>query len=448
MADLKRVLSIGYEFRDARVQNTKFHEPDSSLGHDLIYWDPTGLPNGYGAAGGNGEFVIKGSVARRFERDLERRSAEFREHLSAGKPIVVAVPSPWRAAIVRDKSDTSYVVDVSAILPTEVKLRSARGDAFERIASGPFEDFWKWVEEVSIYESYFVDPPGVPLVRIAQTNRVVASATQAGSGVVLFLPRLIPGVSYQGDSDPYVEERKAYKDYLDLLWKTCQSFGGSAVLPSWTDSYLLQGEGEGEAVRSLARAESRLITAQTSIQKREQELQSLRERKTLITGTGAALERAVDRALIDIGFEVEPGAPGRTDRIIRRKRRVAVVEIKGKSKSASEKDAAQLEKWKSEYHAEHGRLPKGLLIVNAWRGKPLSERDAPAFPNQMLDFAVNQRKQCLLTTTQLLGLWNVAEKSKARADKLAKMLLDCEGVFPGFGDWQEFLEFDGGQAAG
>lgn len=436
--ELKRALSIGYEFQDERVQSTEYHEPDSALGHDLIYWDPTGLPSGYGASGQRGEFVLKGNAARRFDSDLERRGAEFREHLDAGKPIVVAVPSPWRAAVIPSQSADGRIVDVSTILPTEINLRAARGDAFERIASDPFAKLWSWIEEVSVYESYLLNPPGTPLVRIAQTDRVVGAVTQVGAGVVFYLPRLVPEIAYGGEYKQFNRENKAHADFLNLLWETCQGFGGSAVVPSWTDAYLLQGE--GDAVQALARAESRLTSAQNAIQKRDQELRDLRERKILITGSGAALERLVDRALTSLGFDVEPGAPGRTDRIARRKRRVAVVEIKGKSKSASEKDAAQLEKWRSEFHAQHGRMPKGLLIVNAWRGKSLDERDGrAAFPDQMLEFAVNQRKQCLLTTTQLLGLWIEAEKSRAQADKLAKMVMDCEGVFPLFSDWREFL---------
>jgi hypothetical protein len=444
MSEFKRALSIGYEFQDKRVQNTEYHEPDSALGHDLIYWDPTGLPNGYGASGQRGEFALKGNPARRFDSDLERRGAEFREHLNAGKPIVVAVPSPWKAAVVPSQSARGHVVDVSMVLPTEVKLRAARGSAFERMASDPFAKFWSWVEEVSVYESYLLDPPGTPLVRIAQTDRVVGAVTQVGSGVVFYLPRLVPEIAYGGEYKPLARENKAHTEYLNLLWEICRSFGGSAVVPSWTDAYLLKGE--DDAVQALARAESRLASAQNAIQKRDQELRDLRERKILITGSGVALERVVDRALTSLGFDVEPGAPGRTDRIARRKRRVAVVEIKGKSKSASEKDAAQLEKWRSEFHAQHGRMPKGLLIVNAWRGKPLAERSSqPAFPDQMFEFAVNQRKQCLLTTTQLLGLWIESEKSGARADKLAKKVLDCEGVFPLFADWREFLGHDPGE---
>jgi hypothetical protein len=326
------------------------------------------------------------------------------------------------------------------MLPTAIDLKAARGDAFELIAGEPFSTFWRWAEPVCTYESYFVDPPGTPLIRIAGTNRVVGTAVQVGAGLVLYLPRLGSEVAYEGSAyKPGAEENRAHRDFLNHLWKVCRQLGGSAVVPDWTNGYLLPGE--NEAVDALSRAHSRLSSAQKAIQKCGQQLGELRERKVLITGTGPALERIVDRALEALGFDVESGAPGRTDRVIRRKRRTAVVEVKGKAKSASERDAAQLEKWKSDFHAEHGRVPKGILIVNAWRGKPLDERDGLApFPDQMLRYAVEQRQQCLLTGTQLLGLWLEAEKAPSRADKLARSLMACEGVFPRYQDWREVVD--------
>ena len=49
-------------------------------------------------------------------------------------------------------------------------------------------------------------------------------------------------------------------------------------------------------------------------------------------------------------------------------------------KSASERNAAQLEKWVAEHTAsvdddEEVEAPKGILVVNAWREQPLPERD-------------------------------------------------------------------------
>lgn len=453
MASLKRVFSIGYEFNDGRVQNAEFHEPDSSLGHDLIYWDPSSLPDGYNTGESGAACFIEGASARAFAKDRERRAAEFQEHLGAGKAIVVAVP-PSRTLIVTRVVEGETLefewslADPLSLLSRQPELTAARGNAFELISDRSFAKFWEWTEEISTYECYFNDPPGTPLLRISGTNKVVATAVPVSSGVILYLPRLDPQFEY--DDDPpkslmgeSTGESRAHKDFLDLLWAACQQFlrdgsGRDPSLPKWTDAILIPGE--EEAINAKARAQDRLKTAQTAIQEQDERIAALRERKILISGTGPSLERVVDEAFCALGFDVEPGEPGRTDRIVRRKRRIAVVEIKGKSKSASERDAAQLEKWRSDFHAAHGTMPKGILVVNAWKGKTLADRKKlVAFPNQMLPFAVEQRQQCLITGIQLLGLWLEAEKHPNRIDKFARSIMACSGLYPGYGDWKEVV---------
>lgn len=131
-------------------------------------------------------------------------------------------------------------------------------------------------------------------------------------------------------------------------------------------------------------------------------MKRLDERKILFTGSGAALEHVDEKALTALGFEVESGAPGRTDRVLTFGGTPAVIEIKGKAKSAAEKDAAQLEKWVAGHHVEHEVQPKGILLVNAWRDLTLADRESrPTFPEQMLEYSTG-RGHCLITGLQLL----------------------------------------------
>jgi len=57
------------------------------------------------------------------------------------------------------------------------------------------------------------------------------------------------------------------------------------------------------------------------------------------------------------------------------KGKIAVVEVKGLGKSAAENNAAQLEKWVSEYYLTKGIKPKGILIVNAYKDVPFKEQE-------------------------------------------------------------------------
>lgn len=160
--------------------------------------------------------------------------------------------------------------------------------------------------------------------------------------------------------------------------------------------------------------------------------------KLLLGGSGRALEVQVAAVLKEIGFLVEPGSEGRDDLILKYGEKVAVVEVKGVSKSASEKHAAQLEKWVAEYMALNEVKPKGILIVNAYCSTPLQERSDPAFPNQMISYSTN-REHCLVTTTQLLGLYlGVISKPESR-EHLINELYATAGVYQKFLDYKEFF---------
>jgi hypothetical protein len=65
---------------------------------------------------------------------------------------------------------------------------------------------------------------------------------------------------------------------------------------------------------------------------------------------------------------------------------------------------------------------------------PLSKRGKrAAFPKQMLEFAVDQQRFCLLTGEQLLALWLKAEAEPRSRKALAESLLDCTGIYGGNG---------------
>ena len=62
----------------------------------------------------------------------------------------------------------------------------------------------------------------------------------------------------------------------------------------------------------------------------------------------------------------EATTKGRSDIIAKYGEVAIVAEIKGVTKSAAEKHAAQLEKWVAQYIEENEVSPKGMLIVNGF----------------------------------------------------------------------------------
>ena len=92
-------------------------------------------------------------------------------------------------------------------------------------------------------------------------------------------------------------------------------------------------------------------------------LNEISEYKHLLTGTGSSLENIVRKVLLELDFQLEEVEANRTDIIGKYKEVSVVFEIKGLTKSAGERNAAQLEKWISEYHVETGIKTKGVLLV-------------------------------------------------------------------------------------
>lgn len=131
-------------------------------------------------------------------------------------------------------------------------------------------------------------------------------------------------------------------------------------LPDWSRNYILPNERDEYARLFEIQKQIELLNAQNDEQVKL--IKALEKYKVLFTGTGKPLEQIVKQLLIELGFEVTEGLPGRDDLILKYNDKVAVVEVKGVGKSSAEKHAAQLEKWVSGYIEKFGIIPKGVLL--------------------------------------------------------------------------------------
>ena len=77
---------------------------------------------------------------------------------------------------------------------------------------------------------------------------------------------------------------------------------------------------------------------------------------------------------------------------------------------------------------ETGIKPKGVLLVNAFRNKPLRERTELVFPKQMLDYSIS-REHCLISSVQFLCLFIECKKNKKSKDKIIQEFLNTTGVY-------------------
>lgn len=140
----------------------------------------------------------------------------------------------------------------------------------------------------------------------------------------------------------------------------------------------------------------------------------------------------------EIGFTLQKTEKGRSDVIASYKGIDIVAEIKGVSKSAAEKHAAQLEKWVAQFIEENDREPKPILFVNGFCDTPLTERKEEVFPDQMLKYCV-ARGHVLITTTQLLCLYIEIKNDPSCAESRINELLSCIGKYSRYLDYEKYI---------
>lgn len=459
-----RILALDRSLRDSRVLNAAYGSARTLLQHDIVIWDPEQVLYAYrtGPDYNNAPCLTDDSSVA-FVHDLSRRSRELLDFLGLGRLLVLCVPEPfrWYYATGETRNDGTPAkprlirlvneVEVGQILPVAVDLVRGQGEEFKLVSGPPFASFWKEVADQFYFSAYFGAELGQTLLTMAGTDRPVASLVEAHGGMVLLLPQLgmVPVdesvLDFDEDDPDYDEKYDAAQDELDAHFhkKFIDALlvlhgeliqGGEEVLPPWSEDYLLPGE--SDAVEATVAAQDRLAQAKEAVETAQVDLLRLQRRKLLVSGTGKALETQVHEALSELGCAVEEGEPGRTDRIVKWGSKVAVIEVKGLTKSARESDAAQLEKWVSLYIEQHDRRPKAILAVGAWREVPLIERTKSVFPDQMLKYA-EAREHCLVETGQILAAVMTC-KTKAAKNAFLKTLFATVGVLDGYG-WETAL---------
>ena len=83
-------------------------------------------------------------------------------------------------------------------------------------------------------------------------------------------------------------------------------------------------------------------------------------------------------------------------------------------------------------------MPKGFLIVNAFKNKKLEDRQ-DAFPQQMIKYATLQ-EICLLTTIQIFNIKHYLESNPNEKDDIINDLYSTNGVYEKFSEWNLNIE--------
>ena len=348
----------------------------------------------------------------------QRRRAEIEELLRLGRT-VVAFLAPYSLDLLLPIKGVTAIASVGS--RTDFK--------------GPdqFKEFWKAVEGIMHFEAYLNAPVGRGLLYILETERIIGSWLQVGTGNLIFLPSL---PAERPNYSSYEDACELFIRSLKTLISKLTPQQSDYVLPKWSLNY--GWEKETQLTKDLGELQRQATDLERNIEESKKALVLENRLKFLLAAKGDVLAEAVIEVLKELGIKVQKGEPGRDDLILEFDRLSAVVEVKGKKASAAEADAAQLEKWVAGFKEENDADAKGILLVNAFCETPLVERTQPAFPHQMLKYST-QREHCLVTTTQLLGLLFEARAYPEKRMDLVNSLFSAVGIYQEFSDWRRFL---------
>lgn len=306
-----------------------------------------------------------------------------------------------------------------------ISVINETGSAIQVNQKTIFTDFLAKYKEYFGYRSYFADSWGITIMETELTKKILGFYTD--QSVFLPMPKTQLGANESG--------------FFNELYSILKSISNARVeseLPIWSYEYHLPGE--ENVVNDLNRIDLEIKSLSEKREEKRMELLGFSYLKRLFTSSGKELELVVEKVFRDLGFELLESQENRDDLIVRYNENIAVIEIKGVTKSAAEKHSAQLEKWAAKYLEENGVQPKPILIVNSFLESPLNERTEKTFPDQMMKYS-NSRSHCLLTTTQLLGFFYKINSEPSRKDILIESLFKCTGVFSEFQNWSSFITF-------
>jgi hypothetical protein len=445
-------VDLDFDFEHESIEKIEFKSNSTFLEYDLLIWNPNNLLREYTQNTFRGYPSLDEDNSARLVKDIQRRTDEMKEMLEIGRSIVILLPEPKQVYLDYGEKTRSGTgknrrttrkrnkLNLSEVIPMWwPDTTEALGGNIEVRAKEPFTSFWERNETLLAYRAYFKAPSGEPVFFIKGTGRVIGTYQKINNGNLIFIP-YFSGWDIESDVDfgPDEAEDEFITSLIDLI-EELNKDPGDFELPAWSKEYILPGETE-ERIHLIS-LEKDLEDILTQISRQKYAIAEQEKYKLLLSGSGRALEIQVKKVFEELGFTVIEGLPGRDDLILKYGQEIAVVEIKGISKSAAEKHAAQLEKWTSEYYIAKNVKPKGILLVNAYKNIPLRERKDAAFPNQMLAYS-KKRDHCLITSQQLLSLYLDCKNNDKKKNSMIELMFNTKGTFNEYLDWTKHLHFE------
>ena len=309
----------------------------------------------------------------------------------------------------------------------EVNTIKSMGRKIDHRADNIFTDFLKAYADTFEYEVCFTAYPGVSIGNPKSQPYSVGFYTKD----YVFLPALGEEFNHW--------EKEFVKDLYEACIEVRKGDGTNIELPEWTKKFHLPGE--QEELKVLNDLDKRIQKLEALKKDSEMRLSAFKPMKQLWTASGTSLENVAKEVFKELGFSIGETEHNRTDILMNWNGRTVVVEVKGQNKSSGEGQSAQLEKWVAHHKVELELDPKGILLVNTFREKPINQRSEVSFPDQMMKYA-KRNEHCLMTTLQLCSLLLYVRENPEEKEEMIRQLLSTVGRYDRFEKWDEIITAD------
>lgn len=430
------------EYEHKNLKYIKFSGANTILECDMLIMELEWLFNEYSVVDSyNGVSTLSTFDSNRIVEDMKKRKSEVKEFLNSGKPIIIFngndnykyhyTGEKRYSGTGRNARVTDIVTDIHPINVLPIKIKPIKLEGNEVcFKNKKIIDFYKKYVHSFRYLTVYDDvDKNEILMTIKDTEKTVSFFRKIENGILLFLPSL--------GFEKMTKEKgqKLEKQYFDDIYNLAKALNSNEeiVLPEFSKQYFLPNE--EDMINNIESEKTKIEELKKSIEEKEKQLKSIQEEKIVFTGSGTILEKLIVDELNQIGFQILKYDENSKDEdiVIAYNDKVAVVEVKGVDGSASEKHTSQTVKWKSMYHIEHDVLPKGFLVVNAFKDRELEKRQ-DYFPNQMLKYAT-QQEICLLTTLQIFNIKCYLKDNPDKKNEIINELYNTVGVYNKFEKW-------------
>lgn len=447
------IVGVGMEFSQIDFPNIdliSFDEYTSLLDYDIVIIDLNNLLIGYAFDKPyQGKRNLDKHSSLLFMDDFKRRKKEITELFELGKTIYAILPIEKEFYVYtggqkysgtgKKRQIMNMVKNVNILdtFPTELQLMIGMGSKISA-TSDDFYDRLFGIKDIEYSYNYCFEPEetGIPLAFIANTKNCISKAFMFGEGHLIVIPPIFEAGLYQTD-EVYLKAINSFLQTIDNFQEELKSNLVDVSLPDWTKKYLIFNE--AEMCQKLETMDVKMKTLMNEKEQIKNQLHEVQKYKLVLTTSGKELEKIVFEMLEEMGFVEHQIEKNKLFFSLGEEN--IVVNVQGVIENSTEKHAAQLEKRISEIIETTDLIPKGILIVNAFKNQDISLRSEKIFSNQMLEYSM-KRNHCLLSTTQFLCLYIMCKNNPEKKEKLIEEFIHSVGIYNQFENWTDFLVSD------